>query len=224
MKPRRSVAEARTAAGRRLVLSEQDGAWAISLDGQELMHSRAHASELALAEVGWADLGTAAPRRVLIGGLGLGFTLRRMLELAGPDTVVEVAELVPAVVAWNREHLRELNGACLDDARVVVREGDVAAMIRQAPRGRYDLLLLDVDNGPVAMVAAGNASLYAAAGLRAVRRALRPGGRVVFWSAGPDEAFAARLRQVGFAVEAIPAKVHANAKRAAYMLYAASAG
>ncbi len=219
MKPRVTRAEARTAEGRRLVLSEQDGAWAISLNGQELMHSRAHASELLLADVG-LDRVTASSGRVLIGGLGLGFTLRRVLERVADDAIVEVAELVPEVVTWNREHLRGLNGGCLDDPRVRVRAGDVATMIRAAQAGSYDVMLLDVDNGPVAMVAAGNAGLYAAGGLRAVKTALRPGGCAVFWSAGPDETFATRLRQAGFVVEAVPAKVHANAKRAAYMLYA----
>lgn len=217
MKPRVTLAVSRTAEGRRLVLSEQDGAYAISLEGQELMHSRVHTSEQLLAEVGLA--GMERPRRVLVGGLGLGFTLRRVLELVGPKVAVEVAELLPDVVAWNREHMRVLNGDCLDDSRVTVRVGDVAALLRREKRATYDSILLDVDNGPVAMVATGNGSLYTVAGLRVVRQALRPRGRAVFWSAGPDAAFVARMRRAGFAVEAVPAKVHASAKRAAYMLY-----
>lgn len=220
MKPRVTLAEARTGEGRRLVLSEQDGAYAISLDGQELMHSRVHASEQLMADLGLAavDLGQA---RVLVGGLGLGFTLRRVLERVGPQAQVEVVELVPEVVAWNREALRGLNGACLDDARVRVRVADVGQVIRAAKPGSYDCVLLDVDNGPVAMVAAGNAHLYAEAGLRAVGRALRVGGCAVYWSAGPDAALERRLTKLGWAAEAVPAKVHANAKRAAYMLYVA---
>ena len=224
MKPRVTLAEARTDEGRRLVLSEQDGAFAISLNGQELMHSRAHASEVLMAELGVPAVSPETAVRVLVGGLGLGFTLRRVLELVGADAVVEVVELVADVVAWNREYLRGLNGAMLDDPRVQVRVMDVSQPIRTAKPGTYDTILLDVDNGPVAMVATGNASLYAAGGLRAVRAALKPGGRAVFWSAGPDERFAKRLAGAGFTVDAVPAKVHANAKRAAYMLYVGQAG
>ncbi len=221
MKPRVTLAEARTVEGRRLVLSEQDGAYAISLDGQELMHSRAHASEEQMADLALAGVAPGASARVLVGGLGLGFTLRRVLEQAGAQAVVEVAELVPEVVSWNREYLRELNGAWLEDPRVRVWGGDVGRVLRRARVGEYDAIVLDVDNGPVAMVARGNAHLYGPGGLRAIRRALRPGGRTVFWSAGPDAGFAERLARAGFAVEAVPAKVYASAKRAAYVLYVA---
>ncbi len=224
MKSRQRLAEARTPDGGRLALFEQDDAFSISLNGQELMHSRAHASELLLGEVGLAHLAEARREtaRILIGGLGLGFTLRSVLAAAGREARVEVVELLPAVVEWNRTHLRELNGGLLDDARVTVRTTDANRLIRRARPAGYDAILLDIDNGPVAMVVADNANLYAAGGLRAVRAALRPGGRAVFWSAGPDAAFARRLRQLEFQVEEIPAKVHERAKRAAYLLYVAT--
>lgn len=222
MKPRIKLAEGRTTEGRTLVLSEQDGAYVISLQGQELMHSRAHASEELLGELGVAHIGRTEGARVLVGGLGLGFTLQRVLAAVGPEAIVEVAELVPAVVEWNRTHLRGLCGAALEDPRVQVRIGDAARMVRAAKAAAYDAILLDLDNGPVALVAAGNASLYSGTGLQAVAKALRVGGRAVFWSARPDPAFAERLARARFTVEAVPAKVHAGARRAAYMIYVAT--
>lgn len=222
MKPRRALAEAFTPEGRRLVLSEHDGAFVVSLNGQELMHERAHASEVLLGRLGVAELETREAARVLVGGLGLGFTLRHVLAGLTAHAVVEVVELIPAVVAWNRSFLRGLNGECLDDPRVTVITEDVGKVIRMAAPGTYDRVLLDVDNGPVAMVAAGNEGLYSVAGLRAMRRALQPAGRAVFWSAGPDAAFVDRLKQAGFEVEAVPAKVHEKAKRSAYVLYVAT--
>lgn len=221
MKPRTLLAEARTGDGGRLTLWQQDGAYSISLDGRELMHERMSESERRLGELGVAGTSRIATARVLVGGLGLGFTLRSVLAGLGAAAVVEVVELVPDVVAWNRTHLRGLNGALLDDPRVRVRVGDAAEIIRRAKRESYDALLLDVDNGPVAMVAKGNAQLYSPAGLRGVRRVLKRWGRAVFWSAGPDPAFARRLEQAGFRVEAVPVKTHAQAKRAAYLLYLA---
>jgi spermidine synthase len=223
MKPRIALAESRTADGGRLVLSEQDGAFAISLNGQELMHSRAHASEDLLGELGVAMLGSVPMARVLVGGLGLGFTLGRALGGLRSDAVVDVAELLPAVVEWNRTFLRELNGPALADPRVQLHQRDAVKLIHRARPGTYDAVLLDLDNGPVAMVAASNREVYSTSGLRFVKRALKPGGRAVFWSASADAAFEQRLRQVDFSVEAVPAKVHANAKRAAYMLYLAVA-
>ncbi len=221
MKPRITLAEARTAEGRRLVLSEQDGAYAISLNGQELMHSRAHASELLLGELGVESLKTTQGARVMVGGLGLGFTLVEVLAGLQPDAVVDVAELLPEVVAWNREFLRGLNGTALDDARVQLHIEDAAKLIQRAKPGTYDALMLDIDNGPVAMVASGNQNLYSKSGLLGVKRALKSVGRAIFWSASMDVPFETRLKKAGFTVKAVPAKLHTNAKRAAYMLYVA---
>lgn len=222
MKPRLTLAEARTTEGRRLVLSEQDGAFAISINGQELMHSRAHASELLLGKLGAELLRTTSEARVLVGGLGLGFTLAQVLADLRPDAVVEVAELLPAVVEWNREYLRGLNGKALDDSRVRLQVVDAARLIQKAKPGTYDTLMLDLDNGPAAMVASHNRFLYSNAGLATVKQALKPGGRAIFWSAAADSAFASRLKEAGFRVESVPAKVHERAKRAAYLLYVAT--
>ena len=221
MKPRVTLAEAVTAEGRKLILSEQDGAFAISFNGQELMHSRAHASEDLLGELGVETLREHRAPRVLVGGLGLGFTLVQVLAGLPAQAVVEVAELLPAVVEWNRTFLQTLNGAALDDPRVQVHVTDAAKLIQQAKPGTYDALMLDLDNGPVAMVASSNRNIYSRTGLLGVKRVLKPGGRAIFWSASVDASFESRLKHVGFEMEAIPAKVHPGAKRAAYVLYVA---
>lgn len=183
------------------------------------MHSKAAASELTLGEVGTARLASGKPARVLIGGLGLGFTLRSVLERTGPEVAVEVAELVPAIVAWNREHLAALNGARLDDPRVTVKVGDVFEILRHAVPASYAAILLDIDNGPSAMVQAGNARMYDRRGLQLLAAALAPGGRLVVWSAGEDRAFEQRLAQAGFRVETVPVKIHAGARQAAGRLF-----
>lgn len=205
-----------------MALYEHDGKYSISYAGQELMHSGANASEILLGEVGVERLEPRAEARILIGGLGLGFTLRSVLENTGPKVAVELVELLPEIVQWNRDYLRELNGALLDDPRVEVHAADVVGYLRKAERERYDVILLDVDNGPVAMVSETNVSLYSNSGLRWLRGSLKPEGRAVFWSAGPDLSFEGRLKRAGFRVAKIPAKVHAGAKRAAYLLYVAN--
>jgi spermidine synthase len=222
MKPRIKLAESTTADGGVMTLYEHDGKYCISYAGQELMHSGANASELLLGEIGVELLAPDAEARILIGGLGLGFTLRSVLEHAGPKVSVELVELLPEIVEWNRVHLKSLNGELLDDARVEIHTADVVAHIKQAERARYDVILLDVDNGPVAMVADSNVSLYSNSGLRWLRGALTPEGRAVFWSAGPDHKFEDRLKRAGFRVSKVPAKVHAGSKRAAYLLYVAN--
>jgi spermidine synthase len=219
MKPRIKHAETMTPDGGRLSLYEHDGVWSMSLNGAELMHSKASASERLMGELGIQKIPKDGTSRILIGGLGLGFTLRTVLEGTDSQAAVDIVELIPDVIDWNRRHLQGLNGALLDDARVRAIEGDVASVIREAGPGHYDAILLDIDNGPVAMVSAGNRWLYSSKGLKAVRQALAPTGRAVFWSAGPDKAFENRLRQLGFVVDAVPAKIHESAKRAAYTLY-----
>lgn len=221
MKPRKLVAESTTPDGGPMALYEHDGDYSISFHGQELMHSKASASESLLGKVGIERVAREPTVRVMIGGLGLGFTLRTVLEGLGPDARVDVLELVPAVVAWNREYLMDLNGCLLQDSRVHLIEGDAIAYIRKCAPNTYHAMLLDVDNGPTGMVQASNSSLYSHSGLRRVRAALKPRGRAVFWSAGEDPHFKARIRKIGFRCGHIPAKVHARAKRAAYMLYVA---
>ena len=221
MKPRLKLAETRTPDGKPLALYEHDGAFAINCGGQELMHSQACASERLLGERGVEKLSRDQAARLLIGGLGLGFTLDSVLQALGPTAAVDVAELLPEVVEWNRAHLSALNGQRLDDPRVTVLIEDVGQLIRKAAPDTYDAILLDTDNGPIALVAESNNSLYSAKGIQAVFRALKPQGRAIFWSAGPDAAFESRLRKASFATQALPAKVHASAKRAAYLLYVA---
>ena len=222
MKPRIKLAQSTTAEGGAMALYEHDGAYCISYAGQELMHSAASTSETLLGVIGVENLDKDAEARVLIGGLGLGFTLRSVLENTGPKTTVELIELLPEVVEWNREYLTSLNGALLDDPRVEIHMTDVVQYVRSTARDVYDVILLDVDNGPVALVAGSNVSLYSNTGLRWMRGALKPGGRAVFWSAGPDLRFEDRLKRAGFVVSKVPARVHAGAKRAAYLLYVAN--
>ncbi|MDE3177702.1 MAG: hypothetical protein KGM15_16495 [Pseudomonadota bacterium] len=174
--------------------------FSIKLGVAELMTSRQFGSEEALATLTAEKLGERAAPRVLIGGLGMGFTLRAALKAFGPDTRIEVAELVPAVIAWARGPMAELFGACLDDARVKLALADVAELIR-APGPRYDAILLDVDNGPEGMTQAVNDGLYSPRGLAAARAALRPRGVLAVWSQGPDRAFAQRFAKAGFMVE-----------------------
>src|SRR5215510_12478432 len=158
--------------------------FAIKLDRHELMNSRLHGSEEALATLACARIASHARPRILIGGLGMGFTLRAALDALGAGAQVVVAELVPAVVAWNRGPLAALSGHSLDDARVSVRAADVGSVIR-AEEAAYDAILLDVDNGPEALTRDANDRLYDPGGLGAAHAALRPGGVLAVWSAGP---------------------------------------
>jgi spermidine synthase len=189
--------------------------------GRELMGTVAASSEMRLAELACEKVGTARGTRVLIGGLGFGFTLRRVLELVRPAVRVEVAELLPEVVAWNREYLQSVNGRLVDDARVEIRIDDVLAVLSAANPGRYDAVMFDIDNGPAAIVAAANARLYAAPGLEVLSRALRAGGRAVFWSASADRAFVKRLTRAGFRATAVSAKSYPHAKRETHTLFIA---
>ena len=219
MKPNIKLAETTTPDGERLILYEHDGTYCIRLGSEELMHSSVSASEILLGELAAKQVAKYDRPRVLIGGLGLGFTLRSVLENIGPEAVVEVAELMPAVVEWNRQYLRDLNGKLLDDQRVQLRIEDVWGIIANTGRSVYDAILLDIDNGPTAMVQKGNKRVYDTAGLRLIAKALKPGGRVAIWSARPDHAFADRLAENGFTVEIVPAKLYANAKRCAYTIF-----
>ncbi len=219
MKPHRNLAETRTPDGARLSLHEHDGSYCIRLNGQDLMHSDTSASELLLGELAKDRLAARPEARVLIGGLGLGYTLKAVLEHAGPRARVEVGELMPEIVDWNRTHMAGLNGRLLDDPRVTLRMGDVVATIAKAAPAAYDAILLDVDNGPTSMVNAGNVRLYGARGLDVLRKKLRPGGRLAIWSAAPDRTFEGRLARAGFATQAIPARVFPGAKRSAYVIY-----
>lgn len=177
----------------------------------DLMNSRVHGSEKALAELTCKQLGHTPTPRVLIGGLGMGFTLAAALETLGPGAEVVVAELVAEVVEWNRTLIGAPAGHPLDDPRSSVYVGDVADLIR-AEAGGFDAILMDVDNGPEALVRRANDWLYGDAGLRAARAALRPRGVLGFWSAGPDRAFGKRLASSGFAVREHVVRPHRAGK------------
>jgi len=204
--------------GGELRLYQRGEEFSIKLAGAgELMSSRVHGSEDALAEHTCARLRAGETPRLLIGGLGMGFTLAATLRCVGERAQVVVAELIPAVVAWNRGPLGPLAGHPLDDPRVTVREGDVARILK-AERGGYDAILLDVDNGPEGLTRKDNDWLYGMDGLNAAYAALRPGGILAVWSAGPEPAFTQRLRKVGFEVEEV--RVRARGKKGArYVLW-----
>ncbi len=183
-----------------LILSQRGNEFAIRLRGAELMNSRAHASEDKLAFLGCAGLAERSGVQVLIGGLGMGFTLRAALNVLPADAHIVVGELIPEVVEWNRGPLASLAKSPLADPRVEVVLGDVGKLIRSARR-RFDAILLDVDNGPDAFTAPANASLYGVPGLTAARHALIPGGALGVWSVADDRAFTGRMTGVGFAVK-----------------------
>jgi len=218
MKPRVKLAESTFTDGI-LSLTEHDGSYSISLDGKELMHSRANASELLLGSLGVAQLNNETDARVLIGGLGLGYTLKSVLESVGDKTTIEVAEMIPEVIEWNRSYLKNLNGSLLDHSQVETRLADVTQLIQEAEPHTYDAILLDVDNGPNAMVADSNASLYSNKGIRSICRALKKNGRLIVWSAGPDHGFEKRMGRAGLQVETVRAKAHAGAKSPSHFLF-----
>lgn len=221
MKPFRNLATTRTPDGSQFSLHEHDGGFFLKLNGRPLMSTTSTTSELMLAELPCKGFRGRADACVLIGGLGLGFSLQRVLELVGKYARVEVAELLPEVVEWNRTFLRDVNGALLDDPRVKVIIGDVFATIRRAEPASYDAILLDVDNGPTSFVQKKNSRLYDRNGFRLIARALKPNGKVAFWSACEEPGFVNNLARAGFKTEAVPAKAHERAKRAAHVIYVA---
>jgi spermidine synthase len=207
MKPTRLLDRAVTPDGTPLTLHEHDGTLSIRVGGVELMSARQHHSEERMAELACADLGDRKRAAVLIGGLGLGFTLRETLRHLAADATVVVAELVPAVIAWNRDPAYGLAADVIDDPRVEIVVGDVAELLRGS-RSEFDAIMLDVDNGAAGLTAAANGRLYRATGLGAARAALKPRGRLAVWSAGDDPAFAAAMEAAGFDVEVVKARTH----------------
>jgi spermidine synthase len=201
MKPWKVIDRAPAPGGGELVLQQRGEEFAIRVNGRELMSSRQHGSEEKMAEVACAGLAGKRPR-VLVGGLGLGYTVRAALERLPPSAEVVVSELVPAVVTWNQGVLAPLAGRPLEDARVKVETRDVGELLREAD-GSYDAVLLDVDNGPEALTQEQNRWLYGERGLGTIRRALKSRGVVVVWSASPDHLFANRLKRAGFDTEVV---------------------
>jgi spermidine synthase len=186
--------------GNVLKLVRRGDEYVILADGAVLMSSRMHGSEEALASFACQRLRTLKQPCVLIGGLGMGFTLRATLDLLPADATVIVAELVPAVVEWNRGPLGSLAGHPLEEKRVRVETGNVAVTLRSS-RGQFDAVLLDVDNGPAAFTASSNAGLYDDAGIAVTRAALKKDGVLAIWAAREDRKFGQRLRGAGFDVQ-----------------------
>ena len=183
--------------GARISLARKGANLFVSVNNQPLMASHVHGSEEVMAEVVCGGLKGLPGIQALVGGLGMGYTLRATLDALGPDAVVTIAELIPAVVAWNRGPLGPLAGHPLADPRVRLFEGDVQQLLRQAPPASFDVMLFDIDNGPEAFTTASNGALYSPAGLQQVRRALRPGGVVCVWSAFEAPEFLHQLRAAG---------------------------
>ncbi|HZE89809.1 MAG TPA: hypothetical protein VE404_09685 [Verrucomicrobiae bacterium] len=192
-----------------LVLSQRDTEFVLRVGPHLLMSSRSHGTEEILAELAWACIGGRPAARMLIGGLGMGFTLAAALRHAPPDATLTVVELVGEVIEWNRGPLAHLAGRPLDDPRVSVCAADVADALRDGPLA-FDAILLDVDNGPSGLSRTANDGLYSHAGLRAAHRALREGGVVGVWSVAPDPKFTQRLGEVGFEVKVHVARARRN--------------
>ncbi len=222
MKPRILVGTATVPGGEELRLFQRGDDFMIVVDRNELMNSRMSGSEEALATMALARLESGAALDVLIGGYGMGFTLRAALEALSAEASVTVAELVPEIIAWARGPMAELSAGCLDDPRVSIAERDVAAVIGEA-RGAWDAILLDVDNGPDALSRPANDRLYSREGLARAKAALKPGGLLAIWSSAPDAAFARRLKESGFAVEEVAVRARSNGKGARHTIWLARA-
>jgi spermidine synthase len=197
MLPWKKLDAAREPSGGELALWNRGDEFTIRIDGEDLMGSLAYHSEEVLAQRGCEGLERVRGARVLVGGLGMGFTLKAALDALADDAEVDVAELVPAVVAWNRGPIAHLAGHPLDDSRVRVLEADVSQILGDA-RAWYDAILLDVDNGPDSLTTPSNGSLYSPEGIARSARALRRGGALAVWSVNDDLGFAERLERGGF--------------------------
>ena len=209
MKPLERLGDAKTPDGTLLQLYRHDGAYLIRADGVELMSTRRHLSEDKLAEVACGPLKTRRGVRVLIGGLGLGFTLREALRHLGPDAEVVVAELVAEVIAWNANPDYALSAEAMADPRVRIVHDDVSNVLRKNAGG-FDAIMLDTDNGPEGMIMKENSRLYAVRGIANTMAALRSGGTIAYWSVGDDPDFERSLRNAGLEVKAMKVRAHAT--------------
>jgi spermidine synthase len=209
--------------GGELRLMRRGAEFSIMLGQNELMNSRLGGSEAALATIACARMRACRDPQILIGGLGMGFTLRAALAAVATEARIIVAELVPAVVAWARGPMADVFGDSLTDPRVNIREADVGQLIRSGPSA-YDAILLDVDNGPEGLSRTANDALYDAAGLRAAYNALHPGGVFAVWSSGPDAKFSRRLRKAGFAVDEVRARAGGSRGGARHIIWIATRG
>lgn len=218
MLPRELIDTAHIPGGDQLRLVRHGGDFIILLDRNELMNTRMRGSEEALATMSCARLAGRTQIQLLVGGYGMGFTLRAALAALPSDARVTVAELVPEIIGWARGPMREWTAGCLDDTRVHLVEDDVAEVIRASPAA-FDAILLDVDNGPDGLVRSANNSLYSERGLQAAKAALRPGGILAIWSAARDDVFCRRLKRSGFSVDEIAVRARDNGKGAKHIIW-----
>ncbi len=221
MTPRELLGTAAVPGGQELRLYRRGGDFMIALDRNELMSSRMSGSEKALALMTLERLGKRTGLHMLIGGYGMGFTLRAALAEMDAKAQITLAELVPEIIEWARGPMVDLAAGCLDDPRVRLVMDDVAHVIA-AGHGSYDAILLDVDNGPDGLTADANDRLYTNAGLSSAMRALKPGGILAIWSAGSDAAFTRRLQNAGFAVEEVAVKARDNGKGPRHVIWFAT--
>ena len=221
MKPRIKTATTLTPDGGEMTLYRHDHDFSIVVNGEDLMHSRRHESELALARLGCTHLAAHKTPRILIGGLGMGYTLRQALDILSSHAHVVVYELLPAVVEWNREFFGKLNGQPLSDPRVDLQVGNVIDMI-SGTRNRFDAILLDIDNGPNAMTDSGNHRLYGHGGIEFCRRALKKKGCLAVWAATPDKSFEQRLMNGGFHVVRFRVPAYKGKKPQSHFVWVAS--
>ncbi|WP_066798805.1 hypothetical protein [Sphingomonas soli] len=218
MTPRELIDTAEVPGGEPLRLFRRGADHMIVLERNELMNSRMSGSEEQLAVMTIERLGARAGLRLLIGGYGMGFTLRAALPMLKKDALVTVAELVPKIIDWATGPMAELTGEALDDPRVDVVIDDVGRVIRESPGG-YDGILLDVDNGPDGLTRAGNDGLYSDRGLAQARTALRPGGILAVWSAAPDPRFARRFKDAGYQVDEVGVRARSNGKGPRHVIW-----
>jgi spermidine synthase len=221
MIPRELIGVAEVPGGAPLRLFRRGQDFMIVLDRNELMSTRQQGSEVALGTMACDRLAGRPAPHVLIGGYGMGYTLRAVLGRLGPQARVTMAELVPGIIDWARGPMAALTAGCLDDRRVTLVMGDVGACMAQA-HAAYDAILLDVDNGPDGLTRAANDGLYSKRGLADARGALRPGGVLAIWSAAPDIPFGRRLERSGFAVETVPVRARENGKGATHVIWFAT--
>jgi spermidine synthase len=221
MIPRQLIGTAIVPGGSALQLFQHGTDFIIVLNRNELMSTRMSGSEEALAVMTCARLRESQAPHLLIGGYGMGFTLRAALAQLGPKARITLVELVPEIIEWAQGPMAALTAGCLDDPRVTLIAGDVAAMIGQS-RGGYDAILLDVDNGPDGLTRAANDRIYSMMGLARAKTALKPGGVLAIWSAAPDTAFTRRLRSAGFKVEEVTVRARSNGKGPRHVIWFAS--
>jgi len=205
MQKREVLGEAETPDGAKVTLAREGGRFVVAIDGMVLMSSEEHGSEEELGRLACAPLAGRRGARVAIGGLGMGYTLRAVLNELPEDGSVTVVDFLPPLVEWNRGVLGPLAGRPLDDPRTSLALMDFVEWVKTKP-GPFDAILMDLDNGPEAFTAPGNAWLYSRAGLEALKVALRPGGMLTVWSSGPSVRFGRRMREVGFEVEVVPVR------------------